>query len=251
MTETRCVDVSIVVPAYREEHRIGAAVRALAALAAGYPRLREVIIVVEPGGDRTAETARDAAGGNPLFTIVENAEHHGKGYSVRTGMLRAKGDIVFFMDADLSVPPSYVGPFVSHLDAHPDTAAAIGSRRHPGSVVSVRQNFLREQAGRMFNRAVRLLGLDPGKDTQCGFKAFRRGAAREIFSRARIDGFAFDVEALFLARALGLRVDELPVEWINDPHTKFRPCGDGWRSFSDLLRVRCSARNVRRASRAA
>jgi dolichyl-phosphate beta-glucosyltransferase len=76
------------------------------------------------------------------------------------------------------------------------------------------------------------------KDTQCGFKAFRRAAAREIFSRARIDGFAFDTEILLLARQRGLRVDELPVEWINDQESKFRPLGDGWRSFRDLLRIR-------------
>ena len=155
-------------------------------------------------------------------------------------MLRAAGDIIFFMDADLSVPLRYVAPFVAHLDAHPDVDVAIGSRRHPGSEVTVRQNLLREKAGRWFNRVVRGLGLSESKDTQCGFKAFRRAAAREIFSRAQIDGFAFDTEALFIARCLGLRVDELPVEWINDRDTKFRPCRDGWCSFRDLLRVRRS-----------
>ncbi len=249
MAETPRGDVSIVVPAYAEERRIGAAVRSLCALPAEFPRLREVIVVIEPAGDRTAEAAREAADGNPLVRLVEMDVHRGKGFSVRSGMLRASGDIVFFMDADLSVPLRYVAPFVAHLDAHPDVDAAIGSRRHPGSVVSVRQHFLRESAGRWFNRAVRVLGLSESKDTQCGFKAFRRKAAREIFSRAKIDGFAFDTEALFLARALDLRVDELPVEWINDRDTKFRPCRDGWRSFRELLRVRRSvAGRARRPS---
>ena len=237
MTET-LAGVSIVVPAYAEEGRIARTVRELREFAAGFPRLREVLVVVEPSGDRTAGVAREAAGQDPLFKVTENDAHRGKGFSVRTGMLAAAADIIFFMDADLSVPLTYVAPFVAHLDAHPGTGAVIASRRHPGSMITRRQHAAREQAGRWFNRCVRLLGLSACKDTQCGFKAFRRSAAQEIFSRARIDGFAFDVEVLFLARRLGVRVDELPVEWINDPHTKFRPFGDGWRSFRDLWRVR-------------
>lgn len=238
MTEKAAADVSIVVPAYAEEGRIGPTVRALCTWARGFPRLREVLVVAEPSGDRTAETAREAAAGDGLVRVMETAEHHGKGRAVRTGMLAAAGEIIFFMDADLSVPLDYIAPFVAHLDAHPETAAAIGDRRHPSSAITKRQPFLREQAGRGFNRVVRALGLSTSKDTQCGFKAFRRGAAWEIFTRAQIDGFAFDTEILLLAQKLGLRVDELPVEWINDEHTKFHPLRDGWRSVRDLWRVR-------------
>ena len=230
--------MSIVVPAWREERRIGRAVRELRALAASWPSLREIIVVVEPGSDGTARVALEAAEGDPLVCVVENAEHRGKGYAVRAGMRRASGGIIFFMDADLSVPLAHVAPFVAHLTAHPEVAAVIGNRRHPESVLTKRQHFLRERAGRLFNRVVRGLGLSVSKDTQCGFKAFRRSAAGEIFSRARIDGFAFDTEVLLLARKLGLRVDELPVEWINDEETKFRPLSDGWRSLRDLLKIR-------------
>ena len=238
MTEKPAGDVSIVIPAYAEERRIGPTVRALCAYAREFPRLTEVLVITEPSGDRTAEVARDAAGGDPLVRVVENTEHRGKGFAVRTGMLQAAGEILFFMDADLSVPLRYVGPFVAHLEAHPETAAAIGNRRHPASVISKRQHFLRERAGRGFNQVVRALGLSVSKDTQCGFKVFRREAALEIFSRAQIDGFAFDAEALLLALKLGLVVDELPVEWINDEETKFDPWRDGWRSVRDLWRVR-------------
>ena len=238
MTENSAADVSIVVPAYAEERRIGRCLTELKRWAAEFPRLREVIVVVEPSGDRTAALARQAAEGDSVVQVRENPVHRGKGFAVRTGMLAASGDIIFFMDADLSVPLRYVAPFVAHLEAHPQTAAVIGSRRHPESVVSKRQHFLRERAGRAFNHVVRALGLSPSKDTQCGFKAFRRAAAREIFSQAKIDGFAFDTEVLLLARKLGLRVDELPVEWINDEETKFRPLRDGWRSAWDLWRVR-------------
>jgi dolichyl-phosphate beta-glucosyltransferase len=244
MAEIARRDVSIVIPAYAEEQRIGRAVTALRRLAAGFPRLGEVLIVVEPSGDRTAAAAREAAGDDPLITIIENPEHRGKGFSVRTGMLRAAGELVFFMDADLSVPLEHVVSFVAHLDTHPECAAVIGSRRHPGSVITRRQHPLREQAGRVFNHAVRVLGLSASKDTQCGFKAFRREAAQQIFRHAQIDGFAFDTEVLLLARKFGRRVDELPVEWINDEHTKFRPLRDGWRSFRDLLRIRRRLRKM-------
>ena len=244
MAEIARRDVSIVIPAYAEERRIGRAVAELRGLAADWPRLGEVLVVVEPSGDRTVEAARAAADGDPLVTIIENPSHRGKGFSVRTGMLQAAGEIIFFMDADLSVPLEHVAPFVDHLDAHPETAVVIGNRRHPGSLITRRQHPLRERAGRVFNHVVRALGLSASKDTQCGFKAFRRGAAREIFTRAQIDGFAFDTEVLLLARKLGLRIDELPVEWINDEHTKFRPLQDGWRSFRDLLRIRRSLQKM-------
>jgi len=231
-------DVSIVIPAYAEERRIGRAVKELCRLAAGFPRLREVIVVIEPSGDDTVGAARAAAEGDPLIRLVESPEHRGKGSAVRTGMLEARGDIVFFMDADLSVPLEHVAPFVAHLDAHAETAVVIGNRRHPESVITRRQHPLRERAGRFFNHLVRALGLSTSLDTQCGFKAFRREAARDLFARAQIDGFAFDAEILLLARQSGYRIDELPVEWINDEETKFHPWRDGLRSFRDLWQVR-------------
>jgi dolichyl-phosphate beta-glucosyltransferase len=247
MTETARGKVSIVVPAYAEERRIGPAVVALKAFAAEFPRLTEVLVVVEPSGDRTADVARDAAGAGRLFTIIENDVHRGKGHAVRTGMMRAAGDIIIFMDADLSVPLEYVRAFVAHLDAHIETDIAIGNRRHPSSNIARRQHPLRENAGCLFNRVARGLGLTASDDTQCGFKAFRRKAAREVFRRARLDGFSFDVEVLLIARILGFRVDELPVEWLNDEDTKFRPFRDGWRSLFELLRLRASARKAARS----
>ncbi len=238
MTQLPRGDVSIVIPAYAEERRIGAAVRGVCNLAKKFHRLVDVVVVVEPSGDRTAEVARAAAVGDPSVRVIECALHRGKGSAVRTGMLEARGDIIFFMDADLSVPLSYVAPFVEHLDANPQVDVVIGDRRHAGSKITRRQHLLREKAGRGFNLVVRALGLNAGKDTQCGFKAFRHKAAREIFSRSKIDGFAFDAEVLLVAHRLGLRVDELPVEWINDEETKFRFWMDGWWSVVDLLRVR-------------
>lgn len=238
MAETSRRDVSIVVPAYAEERRVGAAVRGLRDLAAGFPRLGEVLIVVEKSPDRTAEVARQAADGDPLVRVIERPVQRGKGAAVRAGMLQAAGEIIFFMDTDLSVPLRHVPVFVAWLDDNPGADAVIGNRRHAQSRITRRQHPLREAAGRCFNSVVRACGLSVSRDTQCGFKAFRRTAAREIFSRSRIDGFSFDTEILLLAAALGLRVDDLPVEWINDDDTRFRPVRDGWRSFADLLKVK-------------
>lgn len=238
MTQSDRGDVSIVVPAFAEEARIGRAVRAMRAWGNEFPRWRELIVVVEPSGDATADEARRAAEGDPRVRVMENASHRGKGFAVRQGMMAAEGEIVFFMDADLSVPLSYVPFFVDHLDAHPETAVVIGNRRHPLSRVTRRQSVWREKAGRGFNCVLRSLGLDESLDTQCGFKAFRRAAGQDIFGRAMVDGFAFDAEVLVLARQRGWRVNDLPVEWINDPETKFRPLVDGWQSFADLWRIR-------------
>jgi dolichyl-phosphate beta-glucosyltransferase len=238
MTESDRGDVSIVIPAFAEAARIGRAVRAVRGWGNAFPRWRELIVVVEPSGDETAEVARQAAEGDARVRVIENPVHRGKGFAVRTGMLAAAGELIFFMDADLSVPLSYIVPFVEHLDAHPETAVAIGNRRHPLSQVTKRQQMWREKAGRGFNHVLRGLGLHQSLDTQCGFKAFRRSAAREVFRRATVDGFAFDAEVLVLAREMGWLVDDLPVEWINDPETKFRPLRDGWRSLADLWRIR-------------
>jgi len=230
--------VSIIVPAWREEKRIGNAIDGLRQFADQYALLDDILIVVEPGGDQTAELARQKAGGDRRFRVVENSVHRGKGHAVRRGMLEARGDIIFFMDADLSVPLVYVPPFVTHFEQRPDLAGVIGNRRHPGSIITKRQHPLREKAGRVFNQVVRLLGLHVSRDTQCGFKAFRRAAAQQIFSQAQIDGFAFDTEILLLAQLHGMTIQELPVEWINDPQTKFRPVRDGFRSFYDLMRIK-------------
>jgi glycosyltransferase involved in cell wall biosynthesis len=125
MAEITRRGVSIVIPAYAEEQRIGRAVRELRRLAAEFPRLGEVLVVVEPSADRTVEAARAAAAGDPLFTIVENPDHRGKGFSVRTGMLRAAGNIVFFMDADLSVPLAHVAPVTGVIRAVSSRAVSI------------------------------------------------------------------------------------------------------------------------------
>ena len=230
--------VSIVIPARNEEARLPSSIREIRR---AFPSEDwEFLIVIEPGSDRTGEVARAEAAGDPRFEIVLNPTAHGKGYAVKTGMLRARGDWVFFMDADLSVPLRFVHEFLRSAGR---ADVLMGSRRHGGSRISNRQPLPREAAGRIFNRLLRLAGATRFSDTQCGFKAFRRTAAREIFSRVRQEGFGFDVEALALAESLGFRVLELPVEWADVAGSKLRPLRDG---VTSLLEAILAVRRVRR-----
>src|SRR5205085_6349578 len=133
----------------------------------------EVVIVVERGTDETLEIAAAFAARQAHFHVIDNPVQRGKGCAVRTGMLRARGEIVFYMDADLSVPLREVTAFVDHLRAHPEIDVLIGNRQHADSRITRAQSWLRRTMGQTFNRILRAVALAPARDTQCGFKAFR------------------------------------------------------------------------------
>ena len=195
--------LSLVIPCRNESGRLPATLQTVRSfLDASHPDA-EVVVVVESSTDDTAKIATDFAQADPRFRAMCNPVAHGKGYAVKTGMLAAEGDVVFFMDADLSVPLLFVDAFLPYCE---DADVVFGSRQHPETVIPRSQPLLRVLFGRLFNLCLRLLGATSFKDTQCGFKAFRREAARSIFSRLTLDGFGFDVEALALAEALRLRL---------------------------------------------
>jgi len=230
--------VSIVIPARNEAARLPASIREIRRV---FPNEKwEFLIVIEPGADDSGDVAREAAGEDGRFRILINPSARGKGHAVKTGMLLARGDMIFFMDADLSVPLRFVHEFLLEAGR---ADVLMGSRRHPDSVIAVRQPLARELAGRLFNRGLRLAGITRFADTQCGFKAFTRAAARGIFSRIGQSGFGFDVEVVVLAEALGFRVLEMPVEWADAPGSKLRPLRDGVRAFIDAA---LAARRIRR-----
>lgn len=231
-------ELSIVIPAYREAARLPAAMERLAAFSGGDEGRAEVLVIVEQSPDETLALARRFAEQHRNFHAIDNGGQFGKGHAVRRGMLRARGRLVFFMDADLSVPLEEVPKFVRHFDAHPEVDVLIGDRQHPQSDIAVRQSWVRERMGQAFNGLLRLFAQVPWRDTQCGFKAFRQQAAREIFQRQTLDGFAFDVEVLLLAVRLGFRVESRPVRWINSPDSKVRIVRDSARMLRDAWRVR-------------
>jgi len=227
---------SIVIPAYNESARLGTTLEKVLAYVRRQGWDAEVIVVNDGSRDNTAEIVRALAEKNPAVRLVENPGNRGKGYSVRNGILNARGDIVAFSDADLSSPIEELPKLLDALAAGADIA--IGSRWLRAELQTQRQSLHRQIFGRIFNLLLRIiLGLQ-FKDTQCGFKAFTRRAAQTILPLQRIERWGFDPEILFLARKFGFRVDEVAVLWGHSGGTRINPLIDGARMFQEMLRVR-------------
>lgn len=227
--------LSIVIPAFNEESRLPTTLAVLADYVGG--RSAEVIVVVEKSTDNSLELASKFAASHSQFRVLENAVQRGKGHAVKRGMLAANGEIVFFMDADLSVPIATVDVFSAEFESNRDVQILVGNRQHAESDIVAAQGWLRRTMGQMFNRVVRMISRLPLRDTQCGFKAFRRDVARELFAAQTIDGFAFDVEILLLARKRGYAMADLPVEWRNSTASKVHIVHDSLRMLWDVARL--------------
>ena len=227
---------SIVIPAYNEGTRLGATLEKVLDYVAQHGCEAEVIVVNDGSRDNTAELVRSFAEKNPAVRLIENPGNRGKGYSVRHGMLSARGRIVVFSDADLSSPIEEVSKLLQPLGEGADIA--IGSRWLRSELQTQRQPLHRQLFGRIFNLLLRItLGLR-FRDTQCGFKAFRRRAVEKIFPLQKIERWGFDPEILFLARKFGFRIEEVPVAWGHSGETRIHPLTDGSRMFVEMLRVR-------------
>ena len=189
-------------------------------------------------------------GGTALVRVLHYDENRGKGHAVRYGVLRAEGDLILYMDADLATPIEELTTLEAALDGKNKVEFAIGSRPLKESRLEVRQPLYRELCGRTFNKVVQVLAAPGIEDTQCGFKLLTRHAARDIFSRCVLDGFSFDVEALFLARKLGYGIAEVPVRWAHQEGaaafaTKGAYLRQGMKMLADLRQIRALHRDVR------
>jgi dolichyl-phosphate beta-glucosyltransferase len=235
----RALELSIIIPAYNEEKRLP---RALAQIRDYFARVRphageiEIIVVDDGSTDGTVRIVEEWAPQEPFLRLVRNGENHGKGYSVRHGMLEARGRVTLFTDADLSSPIEESAKLLAAIAAGNDVA--IGSRALDRSLIEIHQSPYRELAGIIFNGFVRLFTGLPFHDTQCGFKAFVREPSRIVFEQQRIEGFGFDPEVLFLAKRHGLRAAEVPVRWSHDTATKVHVVRDSLRMFGDLVYLR-------------
>jgi dolichyl-phosphate beta-glucosyltransferase len=227
--------LSIVLPAYNEEGRLEVSLPRILQYLSAKRWAYEIVVVDDGSSDRTSEIARARLDGVP-HEIVRNEPNRGKGYSVKRGVLDAKGRYVLFSDTDLSTPIEESEKLIEALDRGADVA--IGSRALRESRIEKHQPWRREILGKLFNRFLQILVMPGIEDTQCGFKCFRREAVEPIFSRQTLDGWAFDVEILFIARRLGYRIAEVPVRWINSEVTKVNALADGMRMVLDALRVR-------------
>ncbi len=232
-------ELSVIIPAYNEERRLGRALdRIREYFSSSWPGLgRLEIIVVDDGStDATAKLVESRSREIPNLRLVSNGANRGKGFSVRHGMLEARGRIALFTDADLSAPIEEFSKLLAAIDAGNDVA--IGSRAIDRSLIFVHQSRLRELAGIIFNGFVRLFTGLPFLDTQCGFKAFVTERCRIVFEQQRIERFGFDPEVLFLAKRHGLRAAEIPVRWAHDPATKVHVVRDSAMMFADLIYIR-------------
>ena len=226
--------LSIVIPAFNEEQRLPETLQRITNWLGSKSWDQVEILVVDDGShDGTARLAESYGRG---VRLLKNPGNRGKGYAVRHGMLEASGAWVLYTDADLSAPIEEFDR-LSVAATGGNAQVAIGSRAIDRSLVQVHQAAFREYSGRFFNLVMRFATGLPFRDTQCGFKLFRRDAAQAIFSRQKLDGFSFDVEDLYIAKKLAIPVVEVPVRWSNVEGTKVS-LASGLRSFQDLVRIR-------------
>jgi len=232
--------ISVIVPAYNEETRLPSTLNRIIEYLDGKQFSFAEILVVDDGSrDGTAAVISDFARRHPCVRLVPNPGNRGKGYSVRHGMLEARGDWALFTDADLSAPIEELEKLIEAAQRE-SAEVAIGSRALDRSLVGVHQPLLREYAGRFFNLVMRAVTGLKFRDTQCGFKLFQREAARRIFSMQRLERFGFDAEVLFIAGRLGYRTVETPVRWNDVAGSKVGTL-QGLNGFVDLLRIRINS----------
>jgi len=237
------IHLSVIIPAYNEEGRIGRTLAGIRGYLEGRTYASEIIVVDDGSRDRTEARAEDALRGMPGARVLRRSANRGKGFSVREGVLVARGAFILFSDADLSTPIEELEKFWPLVDEGCDIV--IGSRALPGSDIRIRQNPVRELMGKTFNLFVRLLLFRGIPDTQCGFKLFRREAARDLFTRLRTTGFSFDVEILYLCRTAGCRVGQVPVVWRHSHPSRVRLVRGAAGMLGELLRIKLRRRKKR------
>ena len=228
--------LSIVIPAYNESARIENALGRVMACVAEQGWDAEVLVVDDGSKDDTAAIVQRWMRNHPRLHLIQNPGNRGKGYSVRNGLLQAAGDIVMFTDADLSAPMEEAERLICAINDGADVS--IGSRWLDRTRQTIHQPLYRQFFGRCFNWITRtVMGL-PFRDTQCGFKAFRREAAQVIFRLQTIERWGFDPEILFIARKLKFDIREVPVTWGHDERSRISYLRDGMKMLEDMARIR-------------
>jgi len=235
--------LAVVVPAYNEEARIVPTLGRVREYLESRPETWTVAVVSDGSTDATESLVSEFAEKDARFELIAYSPNRGKGCAVRTGMLAAEADLILFSDADLAAPIEELEKLLPHVRDGADVA--IGSRPLKESNLEIRQPWYREMLGRGFNLAVQVLATRGIKDTQCGFKLFKRDVAKDVFSRCKLDGFSFDFEALMIARDLGYRIAEVPIRWSHQEGSKVVLMRDGPRMLRDLVKLRIWGRRRR------
>lgn len=224
--------ISLVIPAYNEESRLGNTLKLVISFLNNTHYPYEIIVADDGSKDKTIEVAESYEN----VRVIAAERNMGKGAAVRRGMLAADGEIRIFSDADLSTPIYELDKLVREINNGADVC--IGSRAVDNDMIKKHQPLYRELMGKTFNRIVQYFVIRGISDTQCGFKGFSEKAAIEVFNKAKIDGFSFDVEILYLTQKLGFSIKEVAVEWFNDERSTVSPITDSIRMFNDILKIR-------------
>lgn len=232
--------LSLIIPAYNEAKYLPGTLETACKflLKQGFPF--EIIVVDDGSKDGTSTTVKDVGQVHREVRLVQHPTNFGKGAAVRTGIKYAAGDYMIFTDADLSYAIEDVNTVLRILRGGADMA--IGSRTHIDSSSEVHPPLIRRLLSLVFSSAVQTIAVRGITDTQCGFKGFRKQAGREIFKRLTIRGFAFDVEALVIAKSLGYRIEQVPVHFIAHGTSKVHVIRDSLSMFIQLLRIRSNER---------
>lgn len=231
--------VSIVIPAFNEEKRLERTLEQVLSCVRERAWQAEVLVVDDGSTDGTVGVVQRWRKMHPELFLIENPSNRGKGYSVRNGLLQASGEIVMFTDADLSSPIEEAERLFEAIDAGADVA--IGSRWLDRQKQTKHQPLYRRFFGRCYNWLTRtVMGL-PYKDTQCGFKAFRREAAQSIFRLQTIERWGFDPEILFIAQKLGYHIKEVPVTWGHDERSRISYLRDGTQMLREMMEIRSNS----------
>lgn len=227
--------LSVVVPAYKEENRLHKIVEAIKKYEKAHDFSVEIIIVVDGSPDNTADVAKAYSQDIGGLRVIDRKENKGKGYSVKEGVLEARGNYILFADADNSTPLHQVDKLLKFAEQF---EVVIGSRYAAEGKFARPQPLYRILGSRLMNLVIQLFATRGIKDTQCGFKLFQKKAAEEIFKRQTFDRFSFDIEVLAIARKLGYKIKEVGITWYDDPHSTVDPIKDGIRMIRDSWQVR-------------
>jgi dolichyl-phosphate beta-glucosyltransferase len=225
--------LSIIIPAYNEESRLPKSLDQIVQFIQQQTAAMEVLVVENGSVDRTTEVAERYAAQYPFIHVLHSQK--GKGAAVKAGMLAGRGRYLFICDSDLSMPIEEVSKFLPPVLT--DYDVAIASREGPGAR-RYGEPAYRHLMGRIFNFIVRVLAIPGFQDTQCGFKSFRRNVARDVFPSLTMTGWAFDVEALFIALRRGYKIVAVPINWYFDADSRVDPIPDTYRMVRDVLRIR-------------
>ncbi|PIR41191.1 MAG: hypothetical protein COV31_02165 [Candidatus Yanofskybacteria bacterium CG10_big_fil_rev_8_21_14_0_10_46_23] len=213
--------LSVIIPAYNEEKRLGGTLEAVDQYLFRQPYDYEVVVVNDGSTDETAKLVRDYAPKIKGLRLINQEVNQGKGWAVRRGILETTGRIKIFMDADNSTTIDHLEKMLPLFEAGYDVV--IGSRRTPGAQIVIHQSGLKEFIGRLANFWIKFFAYEDSKDTQAGFKAFTESAGAKVFSRLTLKQWGFDFEALAIAKNLKLKIGEIPIRWVNDPLSRVRP----------------------------